>query len=376
MGWARRGPSHFGPTSGWWTLKIVSILESGLVRGGREGFHRGQLKYLAATGHQVVLFVRDDPPEQGWGPDVQVKKWPAGAYPKVDRRKPRTVARFVRLAMALRHERPDVVYVPARLLMAVAAFAALLSRSRLVIHMHDPVRSIDRLDRWAARRAQSIIGVSFQARDEWVTRGLRGSWIVVHNGVALDHFRPPTPPDRVNSRRILGIGSAPVVAFVGRDVPGKGVDVLVEAMSDPRLAATELVLAGGKANAAEQNLSRGRFRQLGWVDPLNVYWSADAVAVPSDRLDPFPLVPLEAMACGCPTVVTTVAAAAESLPGSFRGDLMVLPGCPKRLADALVAALAIGRDPAQRNQIRAHAEERFDVSKVYRTVAEVLAGPN
>jgi D-inositol-3-phosphate glycosyltransferase len=136
----------------------------------------------------------------------------------------------------------------------------------------------------------------------------------------VDHrlFRPGS---KVGARRRLGLGPGPVVLFVGRIQPLKGVDVAIEAFADVHAAHSDalLVIVGGPSGPkGDQELAKLRKRVLmlgraasrvRFVDPLphgllaDLYRAADVLLVPS-RAESFGLVAAEAQACGTPVVAS------------------------------------------------------------------------
>jgi D-inositol-3-phosphate glycosyltransferase len=129
-----------------------------------------------------------------------------------------------------------------------------------------------------------------------------------------------TPGDRNGARHALGLGDGPVLLFVGRIQPLKGVDVALQALAAlDRPDATLLVVGGASGVDGDHEVERvhGLVEELGlgaqvrFVPPqphhiLSTYYrAADAVWVPS-RSESFGLVALEAAACGIPVVASAV----------------------------------------------------------------------
>jgi len=141
-------------------------------------------------------------------------------------------------------------------------------------------------------------------------------------GVERAYF---SPGDRAGARRAIGLpASSPVILFVGRLQPLKGVDVAVEAFArvwrEPAGRDALLVVVGGPSGATgDGHLASVRrlAEQLGvgervrWVEPqphyaLGTYYrAADVVLVPSST-ESFGLVALEAAACATPVVASAV----------------------------------------------------------------------
>jgi D-inositol-3-phosphate glycosyltransferase len=118
----------------------------------------------------------------------------------------------------------------------------------------------------------------------------------------------------------LDLGSGPVLLFVGRIQPLKGLDVAVRALGAVRRPDARLVVVGGASGVggaleveriAKLAAEHGVTEQLRLVDPVphhllsSYYRAADVVLVPS-RSESFGLVALEAAACGTPVVAAAV----------------------------------------------------------------------
>ncbi len=162
---------------------------------------------------------------------------------------------------------------------------------------------------------------------------------VVAPGVEHAFF---APGDRGGARRALDLPAGPLLLFVGRLQPLKGLDVAVRALAELRRSDALLLVVGG-ASGLEGGSEVARIMslidQLGvrdqvrFVEPqphhiLSTYYrAADVVVVPS-RSESFGLVALEAAACGTPVVASAV------------GGLLTL------VDDGLTGYLVAGRDPS------------------------------
>ncbi|MBV9254199.1 MAG: glycosyltransferase, partial [Actinobacteria bacterium] len=128
------------------------------------------------------------------------------------------------------------------------------------------------------------------------------------------------PGNRAQARRAIGLPSdAPMLLFVGRIQPLKGLDVAVRALAAASSDAF-LVVVGGPSGAdgdAELERVHKLVADLGLVDRVRFvppqrhellstfYRAADVCLVPS-RSESFGLVALEAAACGTPVVASAV----------------------------------------------------------------------
>lgn len=129
-----------------------------------------------------------------------------------------------------------------------------------------------------------------------------------------------SPGDRSGARDALGLGDHPVLLFVGRIQPLKGVGVAIQALAELGDPDAVLLVVGGPSGpdgVAELERARelvehnGLGERVSFIPPqshhaLSTYYrAADVVVVPS-RSESFGLVALEAAACGTPVVAAAV----------------------------------------------------------------------
>jgi D-inositol-3-phosphate glycosyltransferase len=171
---------------------------------------------------------------------------------------------------------------------------------------------------------------------------------IVPCGVDIDLFRPRDPGQ---ARYELRLSSGKILLFVGRLEAIKGIGLLLQGLarirSDldlPSDLRPTLVIVG---EAEEKNPWKDQADRLGlspWVlfagaqprKKMPLYYAAcDAVVIPS-RYESFGLVALEAAACGCPVIATSVG----GLPYAVRQDRT---GLLVPMDDVEALALAIRR---------------------------------
>jgi D-inositol-3-phosphate glycosyltransferase len=182
---------------------------------------------------------------------------------------------------------------------------------------------------------------------------------VVHPGVDQRIF---SPGDKAKARAELGLGPDPVLLFVGRIQPLKGVDVALRtlcALDSP--AATLVVVGGPSGPEGEAELARlkglvvdcglqarVRFDPPRRHDELTTYYRAADVCLVPSRSESFGLVALEAAACGTPVVAANVGGLATLVDPGVTGFLVegrdprVYAGHVAWLLDEPEAALAMG----------------------------------
>jgi D-inositol-3-phosphate glycosyltransferase len=185
-------------------------------------------------------------------------------------------------------------------------------------------------------------------------------------GVDLDLFSAIGDADAKPRRfRILS---------VGRLVPRKGVDLIIQALPLLRKEGfddVELLIVGGEGDAAVTGADPEGSRLMALAERLGVgaqvslrgqvprdampgiLRSADAV-VCTPWYEPFGIVPLEAMACGVPVVAAAVGGLRDTVVDRSTG-LHVPPKDPEAIAMALAEMLA---DPALRSELGRAGEKR------------------
>ena len=174
-----------------------------------------------------------------------------------------------------------------------------------------------------------------------------------------------TPAVTARAAQIVAEHPGPRVLFIGRLVPYKGVDVLIDAMASVP-GATALILGDGPlrgelaARAAASDVA-GRVRFLGALPDAEVVahlHACDVFVLPSvSRQETFGVAQLEAMACGRPVVSTDLETGVPWVNQHEVTGLVVPPGNSERLSDALGTLLS---DEALRNRLGAAARERVE----------------
>ena len=202
---------------------------------------------------------------------------------------------------------------------------------------------------------------------------------VVPCGVDTARFRPM---ERSPIRRDLGLASdGPVVLFVGRIEPLKGIDVLLRAAAQLE-ARFRLLVVGGDAKdtqrkgelmalASELGISsKVTFLDAVPHDELPLYYNAADICVVPSYYESFGLVAVEAMACGVPVVASRVGGLKDTVQDGQTGYLVPWR-CPEPFAERL--ELLLSNEPLRRSLGREArtAAERFRWSEVAARVEDV-----
>lgn len=206
---------------------------------------------------------------------------------------------------------------------------------------------------------------------------------VVPNGVDAARFTPG--PRDAALAEALGLGDAPVIAFIGEARQKKGITILLPAFAavyarSPRPPALLLVGDVRKDDAPVIDVFRRQnpalavrlVPQVAHAELPAYYRLADVLAIPSLR-DGMPNTLLEGMACGCAVVASATGGIPDVLGrGAAEDGVLVQPGDADALADALGALLA---DPARRARLgaaaRATVEREFTPEREVERNADV-----
>ena len=237
----------------------------------------------------------------------------------------------------------------------------------------------------ALSAADHVVCVSDYIRSSVAGTGVPASKLsVVYDGVDGELFKPA---DAERARRKLGLAvRGRIILYVGNLTRIKGPGVLVEALSGLEASSDEpvhLVMVGQGPLAGALRAQVGR---LGLHDRVTFagarpheeipdWMSAADVLCLSSLDEGLPNVVLEALASGRPVVASDVGGLSEVIHSDALG-LLVPPGNPKALADALGEALKREWDPARLARRAAPfswAEHGLRISRILTDVA-VSAG--
>ena len=225
--------------------------------------------------------------------------------------------------------------------------AAMHARGHYVLRMvRNPLHVYTLLrDRWryGSHGPHRLVVNLTTADDELMHRNyprLRAPTVVIGNGVDLDKFAPPTTSGRAVARQELGLSRRDIaVLFVGHEYGRKGLPVLLEALSGMP-ANYKLVVVGGTPQMVEATRSLAVSKGLGdrvtfagqVADPRSHLHASDVLALPS-AYEAYPLVVLEALACGVPVIATPTGSVPDLIQDGKQGFVV------KAEANALRAAL-------------------------------------
>lgn len=327
--------------------------------GGIEHFTQGLARELRARGARVLVVTNDtegigDGLTCEGGVDVlRLPCWPlvSGRLPL-----PRSLARRRRLLDGLAEHPLDGVLVNARFYphsLLGMRFARARGLTPVVLDhgsdylsfsnaLLDPaVRVYERaMTAWGRRYGAAYYGISERSVAWLGELGISAVGVIPN---ALDAAAYRLGASGRDFRRELGVGERPLIAFLGRLIPEKGVRAILEAARDEQIecSGAAFVLAGDGPLADEVRAAGGNVYAVGSLDrgdAAALLTQADLLLLPS-RSEGFATTLLEAAACGCPMLVTDVGGAREVVGAGRCGS--ILPDTrPQTIARELLELLA------------------------------------
>jgi len=334
------------------------------VRGGIEEYAYSVVAALRDEGHRVTVLTTTFPTNDRAAPPAGTVTLPARmmlARPLVA--DPRAYWRTFSLI-----RRHDVVHLhmPFPFVEVFSAFAAkivgtpFIATYQMDAILDDPMpghrhRRLSRLIEWAYVRMSAyptlrlatrfVTSTSAYRRESPVLSRVPGDSVTVHQGIDRSKFQSL---DVARARAIregyLQGGAHKLVVFVGRFVPYKGLEYLIEAAEELQGTDIRFVLGGrgplhDHIRALIEQKKLTNVQLVGFVpddDLMNLFYAADVVVSPSiSLLECTPITLLEASALGTPVLGSTVGGTAETIPSDGVRGLLV----PPRDVPALVEGL-------------------------------------
>lgn len=228
------------------------------------------------------------------------------------------------------------------------------------------------LVRWVVRGAEGCFPTGRWAKEYLVHYGADPArcWFVpnVPDVDALASRADRLTADRAGLKARLGLGADPVVLYVGRLVPFKRVDILLEAFARTvnRIPSSLAIVGDGilrgelEAQAASLGLT-DRVHFVGFTPPEDVadwYAAADVLVLPSVG-ETWSTTLIEALASDLPVITTSLVGAAADVINDSAVGTIVPPADSQALESALAHALQLPR-------------ARADIRRLWSDVRETL----
>lgn len=221
--------------------------------------------------------------------------------------------------------------------------AVVIQTCQNIFHRYPP--PFNWMEHRALKRADAVAVCSETVCEVLGAKGFDRQAFVIPFGVNTEVFRPRRPLDR-ESRGALTIG------YVGRMLPGKGLNILADALGKLEPESWKLLVVGDgpeRKNFEEALAARGLLNRAEFLGAISyeqipdIYQRVDLLVMPTQTTkrirEQFGRVLVEAMASAVPVIGSTCGAIPEVI-----GDagLVVPEGDPDALADALRKLLLDG----------------------------------
>lgn len=342
----------------------------GGVDGGGQNVYVGELaQKLAAQGYQIDIFTRREnrqsPRLVQWNDRIRIIHVDAGPAVVIPKEEilPFMSAFRDDMLIFMADEQVDYELIHANFFMS--ALVAMQIKALLDIpfvvtfHALGHIRRIHQGDKdkfpperiaieeEVIRNADQIIAECPQDRDDlrYFYNAPAGKITVIPCGVNLEELYPI---DKITARRFLQLPRKEFILLqLGRMVPRKGVDTVIEALAKlERTHNVKLVIVGGECDTCGRNTELERLSQLAKDKgvhskviftgqkgrrELKYYYTAADLFITTPWYEPFGITPLEAMACGTPVIGSNVGGIKYSVADGQTGAL-VPPRDPEALA--------------------------------------------
>ena len=182
---------------------------------------------------------------------------------------------------------------------------------------------------------------------------------LIHGGLPRDRIR--IKPNFLPGTITPGQGDGGYAVYVGRLSEEKGVRTLMNAWQRLSRIPLKIVGEGPLRHTLQETASRHKLpvEFLGFCDRatiMRIISSAACQIVPSEWYEGFPMVVVEAYACGTPIVASRIGSLDEIIQDHVTG-FKFTPGDPEDLAGAV---MRLWHDEAARTRMRREARETFD----------------
>lgn len=359
--------------------------------GGVERYTYNLARQVVAAGHRALVVTSALPglPNRETSPEgIEIHRLPAllpmnGRFPV-----PKPGSAFRRAAKAVWDEAPDFCVINARFYLN-SLYAArqckkrgipaiLIEHSTSHLQMGSAVLNLagNLYEHFAAafihHYCPRFFGVS-QTVCEWLRHfGIQAEG-TLYNSVEPDALLAlADAPNAVNWRAKLDLSpETQLVAFVGRLIPEKGIDTLIEAFTRAAVPGSALVVAGDGPMMSElkTHCPDGVYLlgSVSYAETLQLLRQSQIYCLPTFS-EGFATTFLESAACGCPILTTPTGGSNELLPDDSYGRKLAQAD-PELFAEAIRAALL---DSEWRRQAAQKTGERLRQQFTCDAVAQQL----
>ena len=328
-----------------------------------------QLSYLASKlvqmGHQVhIAYLRNGPANQGL-PDVELHRLKARSNydPYI----------LWQLICLIKQIRPDIVHTWIRQMDIIGGIASKITSTPWILR--EPSCQIAYNGTWKYKLREKVAGLSAAIVSNssggdsyWRSHYPNKRRYIIPNGLPLEMINDIIP--QVSDYGNLG-SSNKVLLYAGRLETSKNIDKLIEATHRViNLYPIKLIICGDGPIRESLEKQVGRLglnavvQIAGFVDSGKLWaWmkNADAFCSISDY-EGLPNSVIEAMACGCPLIVSDIPAHREFLNNGCA--LLVDPQDPEEISKAIQLSLSNPNAAKERAEIAKKIAHKWSISSL------------
>lgn len=317
-----------------------------------------------ALRHEVTIISREMPglPTTEYTEGLTIRRLPASSTEQYTQA-------VIRL---LKHHTFDLIQVDNRP-RCMAAIKRSLPHIPVVLYLHSLTFAQPGSARLALMRQADLIAVNSLSLKQRLSRRfpqLTRLMSVIPLGADLERFKPATAIDRLYLRTEFNISEPFSVLYVGRLIPGKGIDVLIRAIALLQQEISVKLIIAGKGPpryvrklrqlAKKMNVNASFRGQIAHKRIDRLYRAVDCLVCPSQQHEAFGLVNVEAMASGIPVIASDNGGIREIIDSGHNGYLIYPYNRPEpfatilyKLADNPSLARSLGENG------REHAVQKF-----------------
>ena len=357
------------------SISILHLIPN-LSGGGAEQ----QLSYLASKlvqmGHQVhIAYLRDGPANQEL-PDV--------VFHRLKARSNYDPYILWQLICLIKWIKPDIVHTWIQQMDIIGGIAAKITRTPWVVR--EPSCQLAYNNAWKYKLRERVVGLSAAIVSNssggdsyWRSHYPNKRRYIIPNGLPLEMINDIRPQTGDNEN--LG-SSNKVLLYAGRLETLKNIDKLIEATHRViNLYPIELIICGdGRIrDSLEKQVGRlglnAAVQFAGFVDSGKLWalMKSSGAFCSLSNYEGFPNSIIEAMACGCPLIVSNIPAHREFLDGGCA--LLVDPDDPEEISRAIELSLLNPNSTIKRAEIAKAMAQKWSISsmaeqyeKVYRQI--------
>jgi glycosyltransferase involved in cell wall biosynthesis len=262
---------------------------------------------------------------------------------------------LIRLKRVIKKLHPDIIHIQSTIPLFSFLGLYLINDYNILLTLHGYVREEYKvhvgfkkivnmvfgvpLERFALSKIPRIITVSPQIKD-FIIKKTNSKIIMIPNGIDLKYIQKIQPANRNNN---------PIVFYLGMLTKGKGIADLIKSISVVKKDITNVKLFIGGSGPYEDTLRRlvtdfdleENVTFLGFLneeEKFSYMKSIDLFILPS-HWESFPIVLLEAMACGKPIIATDIGGVSYAVNNGVNGYLYE-PGDVKELTNKIIKLLS------------------------------------